>query len=185
MNIEHTILLSSDEQVIHDARKHWFVIFLELTWVIALMLAPLLLFLLIKFFLPIYSQALLTNSAEIIFFYSLWFLFNWVIIFSIITDYILDIVRITNKRIIDIDQKGFFTRNIASIRLEDIQDITIESIGIFATLLKFGNLKIQSAGQQTEFVIKGIRHPERVKKLIIHNHNNVENAPQKVIVTNE
>ena len=92
--------------------------------------------------------------------------------FSVITDYTLDVVKITNRRIIDIDQRGFFSRNIATVHLNMVQDVTIEATGILPTLLHYGNLTIQSAGEQKEFVIKGLRNPDLVKEIIINEQGN-------------
>ncbi len=92
----------------------------------------------------------------------------------------LDVVRITDKRVIDVDQKGFFNRNIATIRLEDIQDVTIQSSGIFATLLGFSDLNIQSAGHLNEFIVRGLKDPEQIRSTILEMHEKVEVAPKKV-----
>lgn len=175
-------MLQPEEHIVRDAHKHWFLIFVELFWLIVTVCIPPFLIAAINLFAHDYLIYIDTYAYEIIFFYFLLIALLWVIGFSVITDYILDVVRITNKRIIDIDQKGFFSRNIASIRLEDVQDITIDTVGLIPTLLKFGTIKIQSSGAQNEFVIKGVRHPEHVKAAILEAQNKAENVPKNVVV---
>ncbi|OHA32813.1 MAG: hypothetical protein A2928_02515 [Candidatus Taylorbacteria bacterium RIFCSPLOWO2_01_FULL_45_15b] len=181
-NYEQKVILDPDERIVLDARKHWFVIFVEIVAIATALVAPLFIFIIAAIFVPeIFSKASV-GVFHLLYFYAGWFLVCWTAVFAIITDYCLGIVRITNKRIIDIDQQGFFRRNIATLSLRNIQDITIETYGILATLFKFGNLKIQSAGEQNEFVIRGVRDPEAVKAAIIASRSAVEEAPQKVII---
>jgi len=51
--------------------------------------------------------------------------------------------------------------------MERIQDVTYEVEGIVATILGFGDVHVQTAGESDEFLIKGISNPERVKKKIL------------------
>ena len=105
--------------------------------------------------------------ALFMFFAFLWFLFLWIVFFIIWTDYYLDVLIVTDKHVIDIQQMGLFSRDISTLRLDRVQDITTEVHGIIATLLGFGNLQIQTAGESKEFVIKGIPKPTEVKKRIL------------------
>lgn len=180
--MENSIALAPGEHIVADTHKHWFVIFIETFWIFVAIVLPPLILTGVHIFAPQYMPHIQTYSYEIVFFYCLLLVFVWIVGFSIITDYILDLVRVTNKRVIDVDQKGFFSRNIASTQLEDIQDVTIDTVGLIPTLLKFGTIKIQSSGAQNEFVIKGIRHPEKLKEVILHAQHGAEDAPQRVIV---
>ena len=104
----------------------------------------------------------------IIFAISIWTLIAWIKLFTIWTDYYLDVWFITNKRIIDIEQKGFFRREISTFRMERIQDITIEIKGILQTFLDFGDIHVQTAGESQEFIIRGIGHPKQIKEIIMY-----------------
>lgn len=183
MNYFSSINLEDGEQLIFDARKHWFLIFVELIVLVFIFILPIVLFFLFRdsltLILGIKGQL---AAGHFLFFGSIWFLVGWVAAFSVITDYSLDVVRITNRRIIDIDQRGFFSRNIATIRLEAIEDVMIDTRGLLPTLLKFGNLSIQSAGEQNEFIIKGLRHPEQVKEVIVREQGRVQREPKRVII---
>jgi hypothetical protein len=79
----------------------------------------------------------------------------------------LDVWIITNERIIDIQQKGFFSRVISEQRHYRIQDVTSEVNGIIATVLKYGNVYVQTAGSKQRFFFHEVPNPEEVRNTII------------------
>lgn len=86
------------------------------------------------------------------------------------TDFYLDVLVVTDHRIINIEQKALFARETSSLHLDKIQDVSVEVFGILATFLSFGNLKIQTAGEMEEFIIKGIKDPDAIKQTILEQH---------------
>ncbi len=98
---------------------------------------------------------------------SLWYLFLWFAIFQTLTLYTLSTVVITNKRIIDSNQRGFFDREISELQSNRIQDVTVHIEGFIETFLKFGDVTIQTAGTEKEFVFIQVPHPELVKDTIM------------------
>lgn len=153
--------LEPDEQIILKVRKHWWRLFTWATRLFVLAGTPLLVF-----------GALLAFSGKVDvktinlfgFFYSMWLGVLWILFFIEWTDYRFDVWIVTNNRIIDIDQAGLFSRDIATVRLEDIEDITVEMYGVFSTMFKFGTLMVQTAGSKNEFFIKNARNPEESKR---------------------
>ncbi|MDP3772042.1 MAG: PH domain-containing protein [bacterium] len=83
-------------------------------------------------------------------------------------DYFLDFWMITPTRIIAINQRGFFDRVVSEIPLDRVQDAEMEVVGIIETLLHFGTLRIQTAGEQP-FIIANIPSPTSVKAAIFAN----------------
>ena len=86
--------------------------------------------------------------------------------FVLWTDYYLDVWLITTERLIDIQQRGLFDRTISELSLNNVQDVTIEIRGIIPTLLKFGNLKVQTASEST-FTINDAPRLYEAKELIL------------------
>lgn len=156
-----------DEHVLVVARKHWFVFVRETFGLVLLFIIPF-------FFLPILSAFVAAGGGPVgipsgygFFFASLWALILWQILFARWTDYYYDIWIITNWRIIDIDQKGFFRRNVATLlNLDHIEDITTEIAGIFGTFLNYGRLKVQTAAAQPEFEMDDIGQPREVERIV-------------------
>jgi hypothetical protein len=95
-----------------------------------------------------------------------------------ITNYFLDIVFVTNKRIIDLDQKGLFARDIAIAPIEHMQDVKIEVFGILATFFNYGDLYIQTAGENSEIVVKSLRDPQGAKDIILSAYHKDKHDPQ-------
>ena len=91
----------------------------------------------------------------------------WIYSFMIWIDYYYDIWIITSERIINIEQKGMFTRKASELRFRKIQDVTTEVVGFFPTIINYGDVKIQTAGEQNEFVFRTISDPYVIKNIIM------------------
>ncbi|MCI0542391.1 PH domain-containing protein [bacterium] len=113
-----------------------------------------------------------------------WLLLVWIAIFVIWTDYYLDVLILTNKKIIDIEQRGLFVREVTSLPLEKIQDATVSTEGIIATLFHFGNLEIQTAGESRKMIIQFIADPNTLKGEIMRAYEKVAQTPREVRVVN-
>ncbi len=83
-------------------------------------------------------------------------------------DYFLDFWMVTPTRIIAVNQRGFFDRVVDEIPLDRVQDAEMEVAGILETVLNFGTLRIQTAGEEP-FKITDIPNPTRVKAAIFAN----------------
>ncbi len=158
------IELESGEYVVGLTRKHWWRLF---TWGVGLGFLALLPVVALGVFVSFgdkeVSDKILYTGG---FFYSLWLLALWVMYFVEWTDYYLDVWVVTNHRVVDIDQAGLFSRDVATVRLEDIEDITVEVHGMLETFLKIGMITIQTAGSRNEFYLKNANNPEEAKQMI-------------------
>ena len=159
------IRLEKDEKILFIIRKHWFVFFVDIISVALLLLIPVTMIAslhYLKQFIDISGNdvALVATASSVV------LLFIWTSIFIIWTDYYLDILILTNKHIIDVEQKGLFSRELSMFRLDKIQDITSEVNGLIPTLLKFGTIHIQTAGDDREFLVRGMPKPFEVRHRI-------------------
>jgi uncharacterized membrane protein YdbT with pleckstrin-like domain len=166
------IRLRDNEQVLLVVRKHWFVFVAEAFFLVFLLLLPLLAWFAFQL-LPTNSLVTFDGhfGALMMVITSMWLLFLWVFFFIIWTDYYLDVLVVTNQQIIDVEQKGLFSREISNFRLDRIQDVTAEMDGIIQTFFKFGTLEIQTAGDDRNFLIFGIPKPFEVKHFISVQHD--------------
>lgn len=171
--------LEPGETVIFEARKHWFVFLLSSAVLVLGALAPLILFIIFSSFFAADPANLSGRaSALLVFFYLIWLLVFWVLFFIKWTNYFLDVWFITEKRIIDVDQKGLFHREVSNLRFDKIQDVTIEVRGIIPTFLNFGDLKVQTAAEDSSsFFMKNANRPEEVRKIIFARHNKESEKP--------
>ncbi|MEK7582685.1 MAG: PH domain-containing protein [Patescibacteria group bacterium] len=102
---------------------------------------------------------------------SIYVLVWWYGLFYTITMYLLDTWIVTDHRIIDSEQQGFFRRTVSELNLLKIQDITVRIRGPIPTFFDFGELIIQTAGTQERFHFKQIPNPRAVKDTIMEMHN--------------
>lgn len=83
-----------------------------------------------------------------------------------IMDFYYDILIVTDRRLVDIDQSHVFHRNIAELLLEDVQDVNASVTGFFATVFRFGRVVIQTAGAKPVFESHYLRRPREVAAII-------------------
>lgn len=150
------------EKVILLIRRHPFFILARLGVFALMILVPIVLGVA---FLPF---LLSHNLLEAFFFASsVWYLLLWLAIFYALTMYTLDVWIVTDHRIIDSMQHGFFSRTVSELHLSRIQDITVQTKGVIQTVLKFGDLHVQTAGTEEKFFFSQIPHPGAVKDEIM------------------
>ena len=82
-------------------------------------------------------------------------------------DFYFDLHIVTDRRVIDIDQKRLFNRQIAKLLLEDVQDVETSVKGILPTLFNYGDVTIQTAGTKPNFLFNQIQHPREVAIIIL------------------
>lgn len=173
--------LDPNENVILKVRRHKLALILESTFLVIFIVLPPAVYYLINIF-GYLVQAGGDQFSLFLFAYSAVLLFGWIIFFKIWTDYYLDVLIVTDKRLIDIEQKGFFKRDVATLRLDKIQDIRVNVSGVLATFLDFGEISIQTAGESKEFIMRYVPEPSKVKGVIYDLCRKLAEAPQSVKV---
>ena len=156
--------LEENEKILMLIRRHWFVMTKPMIIFILLLIAPSIILSLLPSFIDEFNRDIINNAAN--FLLSIYILTLMLFLFIIWADYYLDIWIITSKRIIDIEQRGLFNRSISEFSLANVQDVTIEISGVIQTLLKFGNLLVQTASENN-FVIKDAPHLYEAKDFIL------------------
>jgi hypothetical protein len=161
------IQLEDDEHILLLVRKHWFVLCLQVISVVIIALLPLA-FIAVITRIDAIASHIPFNSALLVTLYTGWLILQWMALFAIWTNYYLDIWIVTNKRLLAVDQRGFFSRTMASFHLDRMQDISVSVNGILQTFLDYGTLEIQTAGEIGQFKVTGIPKPAEIKSTIIN-----------------
>ena len=153
--------LHEGEQVIISFHRHWIVVANKLT-LAALLLIP------AAAALAILPTLKIEEWLNILILYAItiYIFIVLMIAFVLWMDYYLDVWIVTNMRVIDVEQKGMFQREVSEFMLSRIQDITVEVPSFLATLLHYGNLRIQTAGEKG-FTAYDIPHVDKVKDIIL------------------
>jgi len=154
------------EEVLYIIRRDLFILFKRVLFFILLIILPLVFFYLLLitksvFILGDVSHALVVLGT------SAYYLFIWLFFFFSFIDYYLDVWIITNERIIDIQQRGFFSRVIAEQKLFRIQDVTSEVNGLIPTMFRYGDCHIQTAGAKQRFLFHEVPNPDKIRDNII------------------
>lgn len=79
----------------------------------------------------------------------------------------LDIIIVTNERVISHDQVDLFHRQISETNLAQVQDVKGTEKGLMGHLLHYGQLKIQTAAHRIVFEIKDVAKPYEQARLIL------------------
>jgi membrane protein YdbS with pleckstrin-like domain len=100
------------------------------------------------------SQTFFLNIFGIIFIFSYFWLnfLNW----------FFNVGVITSKRIIDIDFHGVIYKEVTEARLNRVEDITSKSGGYFQSFFDYGNVFIQTAGNEANIEFLNIPYPSQV-----------------------
>jgi hypothetical protein len=157
-----------DERILLVVHRHWFHIalqFLLITLAVALILGS---FVFITWYYPTILTAL--GAPFLYFMQTTFFIFVWFYAFFVWVDYYLDVWIITNERIVNIEQKGFFNRDISELEFSNIQDVTTEVTGFINTMLNFGDVYVQTAAERERFVFEQVPDPYGIKGLIMQLH---------------
>lgn len=161
------------ETILRVIHRHWFNIFQQFV-IIFLMVAVLVVaFLYMSSIFPeefkdrdIYAFSLFLENT--------FALFIWIYLFFIWIDYYFDIWIITDKRIVNIEQKGLFIRSVSELKFEKIQDVTTEVKGIIPTILNYGDVFVQTAAEKERFIFRQVPDPYKIKNMIMNLQKEVE-----------
>lgn len=154
-----------NELVLRIIHRHWFNIAIHLLMVF-----------LLSFFLigsvmslPILFPEALTeeNWPFFLFVQNTILLFIWLYSFLVWIDYYFDVWIVTNERIVNIEQKGLFTRRISELRFSRIQDVTASVNGLVPTVLNFGDVHVQTAAEEERFTFRQVGDPFAVKDTVM------------------
>lgn len=155
------------ELVLDIVRRHWFS-YLIFWFLAVIMLVPVLIG--VYFWFGSLETISPVLSNVIILIVPMYLLFIVALLIYGFVDFYLDVYIVTDRRIVDISQNGFFKRSISELNLRQIQDVSAEVNGFFSTLLHFGDIHIQTAGEIPNFVFQSIPHPYEVSKKILDLH---------------
>lgn len=155
--------LTENEKIVLIIRKSWLILFFEFLSILFACILPFVMykFAVLKGLDKIPGFVLPLENFH--FFFILWILILWTLILVRYVDFSLDQWILTNERLIDVDQKGFFNRQVSILHLDAVQDITVESKGLFQTIFGLGTITVQTAASKREFIIGDIRNVELIK----------------------
>jgi uncharacterized membrane protein YdbT with pleckstrin-like domain len=168
------------EQVIQIIHRHWFNVLIQFFIVIVATIGIFGSWILLIF---AYPQLLEKIGAQTIsFIETTGLIFAWFYGFLIWIDYYFDVWIITDERIVNIEQKGLFLRQASDLEFSKIQDVTTDVAGLIPTILNYGDVYVQTAGEAERFKFRQVPDPYALKSLIMKMYKKTENknSQQKI-----
>lgn len=179
----------TDEKILMLLRRHWTLALAINVKYTIIMLLPFILIWLTSIFSPHTIDNLVTGTFSYpltIMVLSLIYLFVWIFFFHAWIDYYLDVWIVTNERVVNIEQKGLFSRSVSEMKLFRIQDVKAEVHGIVPTIFHYGEVTIQTAGSEIFAIFKQVPAPyeisQKISKLVernkkLHQHELTPHQP--------
>ena len=95
-----------------------------------------------------------------------WYMFVFGFALAKFMGWFFNIYILTDERVVDVDFQNIFFRKISTAKIEEIQDVNIQSSGSFETFFGYGSVFIQTAAEVSQFEFMYVPNPDRVGKII-------------------
>lgn len=160
--------LTAHETLVADVRRHWFGLFLlYFQLFVALGLSLTLIFA----FLPDVIESLSLNESSANAVASLFGLVTVVFafLFLILATRIYkgNQLIVSDKNVTQVLQIGLFDRKVSELSMGNVEDVTAQQSGIFPTMFNYGTLRIETAGEQNNFIFVYCPNPNAYAKAIL------------------
>ena len=76
------------------------------------------------------------------------------------------VMIVTDRRVIDVERKAFFDREISEISYPRIDEVSYRVKGLFPTLFRYGSIRLHVAGTAADIEFKNAARPSRIHDLI-------------------
>ncbi len=153
------------EEVLLLLKKHWISDLKVISIFIIFGLIPIIayLFFVIKYF----PSNIANNQLMVLFIFSFYLLCVLLLTFIFWLNHELDIIIVTNLRVINHDQIGFLTRQVSEANLDQIQDIRGTERGLIETIFHFGKIEMRTAADVVIFSLHDAENPfENSRKVL-------------------
>jgi hypothetical protein len=85
-------------------------------------------------------------------------------------------IILTNRHLVQITQTSLFNRTVSELSLERVQDVSVRTAGLLPTLLHYGDILIETAGEQPNFTFKQLPHPHHLARTLMEAHAESEHG---------
>lgn len=77
-----------------------------------------------------------------------------------------DVLIVTTIRLVDVDQRGVFSRFVTEIPIATIQEVSWKRQGVVDTIFKIGTLSVQAMHAESKLDVHRVAHPAHLSELI-------------------
>ncbi len=158
--------LEQDETMLYKVRRHWFglvIVYIEVG--IGFAAASLLLYFMAPIMYPNaevstrnFNLSVLIGAAAVT---------TWLILVLFTYIYRQSMLLITNKNLTQIVQRGLFSRRVSELSMANVEDVSADQKGFFATSLNYGTLQVETAGETDNFEFPYCPNPNFYGKIVL------------------
>lgn len=167
MNLGRLVSPKNYEHIEAVTRRHPITFVPRILLIAVLLLVPIALYWLGQKMFPDFISADMARTL-IVLFASAYYLSVYLFFYSFFITFYLDMAIITNDRLIDVEQPALFSRTIAEVDLYQVQDVTSDVEGFFASVFDYGNVTLQTAGPIPKFILHNVPHPHQLREQILN-----------------
>ena len=69
---------------------------------------------------------------------------------------------LTDMHLIEVSQRGLFSRSVSQLSMAKVQDVSAERQGVFPTMFDYGTIEVETAGEVDNFVFRLAPHPQQL-----------------------
>ncbi len=151
----------SDEHVVLIRNQH------------PIVLLPIALWTLVSFLIP-YLAIRFIQGPSLFMIVAIYAVSIALIIWYFVYGYLNSVSVLTDQRILSVNQKGFFFRQINEAELTRIQDVSSDVKGILETMFGFGDVTIRTASKDSLLVLRRIADPYSAQQAIVRSLKDVK-----------
>lgn len=165
MHLATFIHQKSYERIVYKVRRHLVTLIPGIIGFLVLLVMPVGVYILLQNIFPALLEGprtfpLLVLAASVYYLSVVLFFYTYFVTFY------LDLLVVTNDRLLHIEQHGLFARTISELDLYKIQDMSSSVKGVFASLFNYGDLDIQTAAAAEKFKIDNVPNPDKLRHAI-------------------
>lgn len=148
----------ADEEIVLTVRAHpittvWWIIFTIILVLIPAFVGPAL------NYLPF-------NGAQQLFIILIWYAFTFLFAFSNMISWYFNLGIITSKKIIDVDVLNVLNTQTTETLISRIEEVNNKNLGFLSSLFNFGNVYVQTAGEDPNIEFMSVPYPSKVVRII-------------------
>lgn len=150
---------AEDEEITRIWRRHPITIVKPALRVIAFILIPIFLLILtgLSMFTSVWLFALYLIIIAVCFTYAAYEWLSWY----------GDVYVLTNYRIVDVEQDGFFHRKFSEAPIGRVEDISYDIKGFWQTMFNYGTVNVQTAGAVPNVSLEDVSNPPYFVKFLL------------------
>jgi len=108
-----------------------------------------------------------------------WYLLVIAYLYEQFISWYYQVFIITDERVIDINFTNLIYKELSEAKIENLEDVTYRQGGVLRAVFNFGDVVMQTAGAEREFMIENVPTPNRVVKIL--NELKLEEEYEKIM----